>query len=130
MTTGEIDPQAFRRLDLEGPVNFRDLGGYETTDGRRVRKRHLFRSDALFRLTEADAEQVAAVTRRVRVFAGYAGWGGGQLEAELDEPSWVVEAADVEDVFGDNGDLWADVLRRKGGAFKLVATMPEDPSLN
>jgi hypothetical protein len=32
--------------------------------------------------------------------------------------------------FGENGDLWADVLRRKGGAFKLVATMPEDPSLN
>jgi putative transcriptional regulator len=80
--------------------------------------------------SEADSEQVAAVTRRVRVFAGYAGWGGGQLEAELDELSWVVEAADVEDVFGDNGDLWADVLRRKGGAFKLVATMPEDPSLN
>jgi putative transcriptional regulator len=80
--------------------------------------------------SEADSEQVAAVTRRVRVFAGYAGWGGGQLEAELDELSWVVEAADVEDVFGENGDLWADVLRRKGGAFKLVATMPEDPSLN
>jgi protein-tyrosine phosphatase len=61
MTTGEIDPQAFRRLDLEGPVNFRDLGGYETVDGRTVRRRHLFRSDALFRLTEADATQVQAL---------------------------------------------------------------------
>ena len=77
--------------------------------------------------SEADSDEVAAVTRRVRVFAGYAGWGGGQLEAELDELSWVVESADAEDVFGENGDLWADVLRRKGGAFKLVATMPEDP---
>jgi putative transcriptional regulator len=80
--------------------------------------------------SEADSEHVAATTRRVRVFAGYAGWGGGQLEAELDELSWVVEAADAEDVFGDDGDLWGDVLRRKGGAFRLVATMPEDPSLN
>jgi len=80
--------------------------------------------------SEADAERVAEATRRVRVFAGYAGWGGGQLEAELDELSWVVETAAAEDVFGEEGDLWADVLRRKGGAFKLVATMPEDPSLN
>jgi len=61
VTTGEIDPQAFRRLDLEGPVNFRDLGGYEAADGRTVRQRHLFRSDALFRLTEADAAQVRAL---------------------------------------------------------------------
>jgi len=61
MTTGEIDPQELRRLDLEGPVNFRDLGGYDTADGRTVRRRHLFRSDALFRLTEADATQVRAL---------------------------------------------------------------------
>jgi protein-tyrosine phosphatase len=61
MTTGEIDPQALRRLDLEGPVNFRDLGGYEAADGRTVRRRHLFRSDALFRLTEADAARVGAL---------------------------------------------------------------------
>jgi len=79
---------------------------------------------------DADTEQVAAATRRVRVFAGYAGWEGGQLEAELDEPSWVLEPAGADDVFGDEPDLWATVLRRKGGVFKLVATMPEDPSLN
>ena len=78
---------------------------------------------------EADSGRVAASTRRVRVFAGYAGWGGGQLEAELEEGSWVIEPAVDEDVF-DGGDLWANVLRRKGGAFMLVATMPEDPSLN
>jgi putative transcriptional regulator len=78
---------------------------------------------------EADTERVAQNTRRLRVFAGYAGWGGGQLEAELEEESWIVEPAREEDVFGD-GDLWARVLRRKGGAFNLVATMPEDPSLN
>ena len=36
----------------------------------------------------------------------------------------------AEDVFGDDSDLWGSVLQRKGGAFKLIATMPEDPSLN
>ena len=80
--------------------------------------------------SEADSALIAAATRRVRVFAGYAGWGGGQLEAELDEPSWIVESASEDDVFADHSDLWAGVLRRKGGAFKLLATMPEDPSLN
>jgi putative transcriptional regulator len=81
--------------------------------------------------SEAESDEVAAATRRVRVFAGYAGWGGGQLEAELDEPSWIVEPAGTEDVFGeDEGDLWSSVLRRKGGAFRLIATMPEHPELN
>jgi putative transcriptional regulator len=79
---------------------------------------------------EADSDRIADVTRRVRVFAGYAGWAGGQLEAELDEPSWILEQAQADDVFGEHRDLWAAVLRRKGGAFRLVATMPEDPSLN
>jgi putative transcriptional regulator len=80
--------------------------------------------------SEPDSALIAAATRRVRVFAGYAGWGGGQLEAELEEPSWIVENACEDDVFADHSDLWARVLRRKGGAFRLVATMPEDPSLN
>jgi protein-tyrosine phosphatase len=58
---GEIDPRELRRLDLEGPVNFRDLGGYATGDGRTVRRRHLFRSDALHRLTAADIDRVHAL---------------------------------------------------------------------
>ena len=44
---------------------------------------------------EAELERVAASTRRVRIFAGYAGWSGGQLEAELAEPSWIVEDAEA-----------------------------------
>ena len=43
-----------RRLPLQGASNFRDLGGYETDDGRRVRWRKVFRSGALDRLTDAD----------------------------------------------------------------------------
>jgi putative transcriptional regulator len=66
-----------------------------------------------------------------RAFAGYAGWGEGQLEAELEEESWIVEPALVEDVFAEDAEeLWSRVLRRKGGQYAVVALMPPDPSLN
>jgi putative transcriptional regulator len=69
--------------------------------------------------------------RRARVFAGYAGWGPGQLEAELGEGSWLVEPATPDDVFtGRPESLWRAVVRRKGPRYELMATMPEDPSLN
>ncbi|HEV3281167.1 MAG TPA: tyrosine-protein phosphatase [Acidimicrobiales bacterium] len=45
-----------RVVALDGCVNFRDLGGYLTGDGRRVRWRRLFRADGLNRLSEADGE--------------------------------------------------------------------------
>jgi len=65
------------------------------------------------------------------VFAGYAGWGPGQLEDELAESSWIVEPAQIADVFTDHPEsLWRDVLRRKGGPYALLARMPDDPRLN
>ena len=67
-----------------------------------------------------------------RVFVGYAGWGVGQLEAEIDEGSWfVVDAEPVRDVFGAHPDgLWADVLRRQPGRTAWFANAPEDPTTN
>ena len=67
--------------------------------------------------------------RRLRVYAGHAGWGAGQLESELDHDAWVVAEPDPEDPFCE-GDLWADALARMGGKYALLATMPADPSLN
>ena len=52
---------AKRRVRLEGSVNFRDLGGYETADGRRVKWGHVFRSDSLARLTESDQERLRSL---------------------------------------------------------------------
>jgi putative transcriptional regulator len=78
-----------------------------------------------------DDEDDAAPVRRRRIFAGYAGWGEGQLEEELDRDDWILEPALPDDVFADDADgLWGGVLRRKGGVFELVARMPEDPSVN
>jgi putative transcriptional regulator len=67
--------------------------------------------------------------RRVRVYAGYAGWSPGQLDGELEQGAWIVQDADPEDPFRA-GDIWADALARKGGRYRLMATMPADPSLN
>jgi putative transcriptional regulator len=68
---------------------------------------------------------------RTRVFAGYSGWGPGQLEDELAEESWIVEPATTEDVFtSDPEGLWSAVLRRKGGPYTIVAGMPPDPARN
>lgn len=69
--------------------------------------------------------------RRARVYVGYAGWGPGQLDEELEEGSWIVEPAVPDDVFTEDPEgLWSAVLRRKGGPFGLLATMPPDPSRN
>jgi protein-tyrosine phosphatase len=50
MVTGD------RHISFEACFNFRDLGGYETVDGRRVGRGAVFRSDALHRLTDTDLE--------------------------------------------------------------------------
>ncbi len=47
-----------RVVDLEGCLNFRDLGGYPTVAGRAVRWRYVFRSDALHHLTAADVARL------------------------------------------------------------------------
>jgi putative transcriptional regulator len=79
---------------------------------------------------EVDPDELGPL-RRARVFAGYAGWGPGQLDDELDEGSWIVEPALAEDVFtSEPDDLWSTVLRRKGGPFRVLAAMPPDPSMN
>jgi putative transcriptional regulator len=65
------------------------------------------------------------------VFAGYAGWGEGQLEAEIDQGDWITNQAQPEDVFTDAPEeLWGRVLRRMGGSYALIARMPLDPSVN
>ena len=78
-----------------------------------------------------DRDAFASTVRRTRVFAGHAGWGPGQLEDELAEEAWIIEPPTRDEIFtADPDELWAAVLRRKGHRYALLATMPEDPSLN
>lgn len=68
---------------------------------------------------------------RARLYAGYSGWGAGQLEAEMATGSWIVEPATEDDVFTDQPDLlWSHVLARKGPEYRRLSQMPYDPSMN
>jgi putative transcriptional regulator len=84
-----------------------------------------------FPARDADLSQLGAVTARRRVFAGFAGWGEGQLDAEVEHGDWIADAALPEDVFTEvPAELWSAILTRKGGGYALIARMPPDPSLN
>jgi putative transcriptional regulator len=75
--------------------------------------------------------EAADPVQEVRVFAGYAGWSAGQLEAEVAEGAWWVCDALPGDCFAqDPAHLWRDVLRRQGMPLALAASYPADPSLN
>ena len=68
---------------------------------------------------------------RARVFAGHSGWGPSQLEAELNAGAWIVEDVQPDDVFSpEPTQLWSSVLRRKGDAYRMLSTMPFDPTMN
>ena len=100
---GREDPVGFRRLF--GPTGMVDL--------------------------DTPLEVLAPAMTRMRTFAGYAGWGGGQLDAELEEGSWYVVGAETADIFAESpADLWRQVLRRQRGDLAFVSTYPDDPSLN
>ena len=81
--------------------------------------------------TGSSLEELSAGLRAGRAFVGHAGWGPGQLEAELERGDWILETARVEDAFSRRArELWSRVLTRKGGSYALVARMPPDPSRN
>ena len=82
-------------------------------------------------LPDADLDVVGQAVARARAFLGYAGWGAGQLDAELEGGDWIVADFAADDAFTDDPErLWGRVLGRKGGEYALLATMPPDPSLN
>ena len=80
---------------------------------------------------DTPTELVSGGLDDLRIFAGYAGWQGGQLEAEIGTGSWYVVDARPEDAFvADPAMLWRAVLRRQVGELALVSTYPDDPTMN
>lgn len=68
---------------------------------------------------------------RINLFAGYSGWGPGQLEGELAEKAWLVLPATPDIVFHPQPEKgWADAMARKGPFYELVAEMGFKPSIN
>lgn len=80
---------------------------------------------------DSDPALLAADVAYVRVFAGYAGWGAAQLDAEIDAGGWfVVECLPPDPFTAAPLTLWRSVLRRQGGRLALASTFPGDPSHN
>lgn len=80
---------------------------------------------------DAESDGLDAGVRSLRAFGGYAGWSGGQLEQEIAEEAWIDAEPESADVFTAEAEgLWARVLERKGGAWRIIARMPDDPSQN
>lgn len=80
---------------------------------------------------EAPPELLAAELGSLRIFAGYSGWGPGQLERELADGAWYVVESEPGDVSAPDPErLWRAVLRRQRNELAMVATYPDDPSLN
>ncbi|WP_447979647.1 YqgE/AlgH family protein [Candidatus Nitrospira bockiana] len=70
-------------------------------------------------------------TEMFRAYAGYSGWGPGQLEQEMKTGSWMTLPADPYLVFQkDPSRIWSDILRSLGSPYDFYAEMPFDPSLN
>ena len=120
---GPVSPNSALALALargeDEPLGWRSLDGSSLTE--RIGLVDL----------EAPPELLAGGITSLRVFAGYAGWGPGQLQAEIEEGAWYVLPGEPTDVFlAEPERLWPEVLRRQGGDFAIVATYPDDPLLN
>ena len=80
---------------------------------------------------ELDPTEAAASFHAVRLYAGYSGWGPGQLEQEIAQDVWFVADAEPDDPFRPDGPgLWKRILARQGGPIARLAHFPPDPSLN
>jgi putative transcriptional regulator len=70
--------------------------------------------------------------KKIKMFAGYAGWSPGQLEMEIKCKSWLTFPASLELIFDASPEqLWQNIVKSKGGwKNKLLSQMPEDLSWN
>jgi len=71
-------------------------------------------------------------TKKLKLFAGYAGWSPGQLESEMKRKAWLTHPASMDLIFDTPPEkLWQTVLQKKGGwQNRILAQSPEDLSSN
>jgi putative transcriptional regulator len=80
---------------------------------------------------ERDADAIPTEAGRLRLFAGYAGWGPGQLDGEVALAAWWVLDCEPTDALSDRPDeLWQTVLARQEGRLAWMANYPDDPAVN
>ena len=135
-TIAQAAPQLEAIIDGEEPIH---VGGPVQGSALVVLAEFQDPGDSAFTVLEdigfvavgTDIDDLSGAVRNARAFAGHAGWGPGQLEAELEREDWIVMAPRREDIFNEEPEaLWGRLLERKGGAYALMARMPFDPSVN
>ena len=130
-TLNAIGPHPRQSLYVGGPVQ-RDIVLVLHRDVRVEGARPITDGMALGGEEEEIVELVRGPgARAVRVFSGYAGWGAGQLAAELESGSWITCPAQARFVFDSAPEvMWADVLRSLGPRYAYLAGVPLDPRVN
>jgi putative transcriptional regulator len=79
----------------------------------------------------ADPDELVGELSKARLYAGYSGWGPGQLEHELAQDAWFVVDAEPDDPFQvDGASLWKRILARQQGPLSRLSLFPPHPSLN
>ena len=129
---------------FDGGFSYSDLSDVPIYEGGPVGSRELILTAWQWRLNEGRfqlhfglspdrARELAIADEAIdlRGFAGYSGWGRGQLENELEQGSWVVipvsgGAVDVEEM----DDLWSALIGQVSPELRLLADAPENPELN
>ena len=115
-----------------------EAGQLEVTDGL------YFTAEAplLTRLVECESAPGLAAGQgglatgviEARFFIGYAGWGPGQLEAEVEGGGWLLTPASKADPFAATDDIWPRTLKRINPAWASLTfnpgIVPEDPNQN
>jgi putative transcriptional regulator len=100
-------------LDNDGPGVRRVVDGVGTVD------------------LDGDVTVITGLTRRLRVFAGHAGWSPGQLDDEIAEGAWWAVPGSPDDLFSvEPQGMWRAVLRRQPAPLNVVSTYPPDVLLN
>ncbi len=67
----------------------------------------------------------------LRAFLGYSGWSRGQLESEIAEKSWLVLPPTRHLIEMPHPEAaWLETMHQLGPVYRLLAGMPDDPSLN
>ncbi|WBT08775.1 YqgE/AlgH family protein [Corynebacterium sp. SCR221107] len=125
-------PQA---LYIGGPLSQQAVVGLAVTKSGVDISSHRFFNRLANRLVHVDLrakpEQIQDLVEGMRMFAGYAEWSPGQLDAEIARGDWFVAPALPSDVIAPGSvDVWGDVMRRQPMPLPLYSTYPHDVSEN
>ena len=125
---GDAPPEGLADVPvfLGGPVGKNQLmfAAFEWEDSNGLKLNHNVGVD------EAH-ERIGEDPAAIRAFVGYAGWGAGQLEAEMKQKAWILQKPTRAALAAERlPKLWFEIMRGLGPWYKMLAAAPDDPSLN